>query len=276
MRKNINIIIPDHHITITSVDKVRSICKWLFNNTEIKYFHYQRIFHDGTGIMLTTDGKWQQHYFKHGYQTNPELLCLCNMTSNIFLEAQINSSSAKDFNTFGYDQMLLISKKYPHQYLEVCGFGAQNGNRKIITFYFQNIKALQLFIKHFRQAASELIDRASEKRNLLPTLPYGLDLAIKSKQNVNTEELLLHHIQQLCFANLEKSILTNRERECLFYLLRCRTAKEIAQILNISFKTVEMHICHIKEKLNCQTKSKIFDRAVERGIINDVVVDERE
>lgn len=268
MCKNINIIIPDSHIMMTSVDKVKSICKWLFDHTEIKYFHYQRIFHNGTGLILTTDGKWQQHYFKHSYQTNPELLCLCNMTANIFLESQINSLSAQDFNAFGYDQMLLIVKKYPLQYLEICGFGAHKGNHKITTFYFKNIKALQLFIKHFRQAANELIERASEKRNLLQILPHNLDLLIKPKQSANTEELLLHHLQELCFANSEKSILSNRERECLFYLLRCRTAKEIAQILNISFKTVEMHISHIKEKLNCQTKSKIFDLAVERGIIH--------
>jgi DNA-binding CsgD family transcriptional regulator len=67
--------------------------------------------------------------------------------------------------------------------------------------------------------------------------------------------------------NSRYAILTKRERECLFYLLHGKSAKEIARVLKISFKTVEMHTCHIKDKLNCRNKSQLFDQAVAQGVI---------
>jgi DNA-binding CsgD family transcriptional regulator len=63
------------------------------------------------------------------------------------------------------------------------------------------------------------------------------------------------------------AVLSKRERECLFYLLHNKSAKEIARILKISFRTVEMHTSHIKEKLKCRNKSALFAQALEEGVI---------
>jgi DNA-binding CsgD family transcriptional regulator len=62
--------------------------------------------------------------------------------------------------------------------------------------------------------------------------------------------------------------LSQRQRECLFFLLRGKTAKEIAKVLNISYRTVEFHINEIKTKFNCQKKSELIELAYERGFFN--------
>jgi len=59
--------------------------------------------------------------------------------------------------------------------------------------------------------------------------------------------------------------LSLREEECLFYLLRRKSAKETAKILNISYRTVEAHIEKIKDKFKCRTKSELFSKSVENG-----------
>jgi DNA-binding CsgD family transcriptional regulator len=60
--------------------------------------------------------------------------------------------------------------------------------------------------------------------------------------------------------------LSVRESECLFYLIRGKTAKEMAVIFNISFRTVEKHLERLKYKLNCFHRSEIVDKAISKGL----------
>jgi len=59
--------------------------------------------------------------------------------------------------------------------------------------------------------------------------------------------------------------LSERESECLFLLLRGKTAREIADILFISNRTVEKHTDNIKSKMGCFTKSELIDKALSFG-----------
>ncbi len=63
-------------------------------------------------------------------------------------------------------------------------------------------------------------------------------------------------------------LLTPRESQCLFYVLRGRTSKEIAYELHVSPKTVDFHIENIKNKWNCHSRSDIFDKAYEYKCFN--------
>lgn len=62
------------------------------------------------------------------------------------------------------------------------------------------------------------------------------------------------------------AFLSSRERECLKYLLRGKTAKETAQHLQISFRTIEYYFENIKNKLDCDRKKDlyIFARILEK------------
>ncbi len=65
-------------------------------------------------------------------------------------------------------------------------------------------------------------------------------------------------------------ILTNRESECLFYLLRGKSAKLIAKMLNISFRTVEVYTEKLKMKFKCNTKAELIGYAIEQGYANHI------
>src|SRR5205814_689580 len=62
--------------------------------------------------------------------------------------------------------------------------------------------------------------------------------------------------------------LTSRQSECLFFIIRGKTSKEISQLLNISMRTVEDHTDHLKNKFNCKTKSVLIDKAIFNGYLN--------
>ena len=62
--------------------------------------------------------------------------------------------------------------------------------------------------------------------------------------------------------------LTKKQTEIMFYLLRGKTPKYIANCLNISFRTVEKHIEHIKKKAVCHSRSELIEKYINDGAIN--------
>jgi DNA-binding CsgD family transcriptional regulator len=56
--------------------------------------------------------------------------------------------------------------------------------------------------------------------------------------------------------------LSKRESECLHYLVQGKTAKQTAQILSISHRTVETYIENLKLKLKCKNKAELMVKAL--------------
>lgn len=65
----------------------------------------------------------------------------------------------------------------------------------------------------------------------------------------------------------ENEKLTTREQVVLSYLAQGETSKEIANILNISFRTVEAHRRNMKSKLGINSLAKLINYAVKHGIV---------
>jgi two-component system response regulator NreC len=63
-------------------------------------------------------------------------------------------------------------------------------------------------------------------------------------------------------------LLTAREREILQLAAKGRSNKEIANLLNLSFHTVETHRAHVLQKLNLHTVPELILYAVRKGIIH--------
>ncbi len=62
--------------------------------------------------------------------------------------------------------------------------------------------------------------------------------------------------------------LTSRQREVLQLLAEGKSAKEIAQSLHISSRTVEFHKYHIMDELGLKTNAEMVQFAIKHGIIS--------
>ncbi len=62
--------------------------------------------------------------------------------------------------------------------------------------------------------------------------------------------------------------LSNREAQCLFYLLRKKSVPDISAILNISKRTIESYINHVKLKMNCFTQTELCEKATTLGFLD--------
>lgn len=68
--------------------------------------------------------------------------------------------------------------------------------------------------------------------------------------------------------DMHRKKLSERELECVFYLLRCNTMKQIAKLLEISPRTVESYLEQVKIKLNCTSKNEIIEVCLAEGLLN--------
>lgn len=64
--------------------------------------------------------------------------------------------------------------------------------------------------------------------------------------------------------------LTEREHECVFLLIRGKSAKGIGALLSLSKRTVESYIENIKNKMDCRNKAEILVKAVSNGYHNHI------
>lgn len=68
--------------------------------------------------------------------------------------------------------------------------------------------------------------------------------------------------------NFTNNLLSRRQSECLFYFIRGKTIKGIAEILKLSPRTVEEYLNQVKLKFNCQTKPDLIEAAIQLGYLN--------
>lgn len=64
-------------------------------------------------------------------------------------------------------------------------------------------------------------------------------------------------------------LLAPREIECIIYILRGKTSKQIARMLELSHRTVEFYISRLKNKLYCHTKSELIEKILSGKLINE-------
>ncbi|OAI48280.1 hypothetical protein AYO45_05190 [Gammaproteobacteria bacterium SCGC AG-212-F23] len=75
------------------------------------------------------------------------------------------------------------------------------------------------------------------------------------------------------FSSLSSVKLTTREIECLYHLVKGKTAKAIGKILSISRRTVEQHLENCKRKLKCANKQELIEKSLKLQEIKNIFLE---
>lgn len=105
----------------------------------------------------------------------------------------------------------------------------------------------------------------AEDKSIGSVLPA---IAVKDKKNLALSGLD-SRVYQISHYNPALKF-TPRESECLFLLLRGKSAKEIAGFLELSCRTVEGYIEHIKNKMGVSSRSEVIAKAIEMNMLEIV------
>lgn len=92
---------------------------------------------------------------------------------------------------------------------------------------------------------------------------------ILGQQDINSSQKK-HALSYWIDDNNDCQRLSVRQKECLFYLIRGKSCHDIANILEISQRTVETHLNEIKHKFKCHTKADVIEKAIDTGMLYSI------
>ncbi|HAU1150685.1 TPA: PAS domain-containing protein [Legionella pneumophila] len=134
---------------------------------------------------------------------------------------------------------------------------------KIATVHFDS-KASEVFLLE----KCPLTDQDNKVTGLIYSChPYPKNEVFRVLRQFDDKLHLSPHYYTL---NDNKNIygLTDREHECVFLLIRGKSAKEIGALLSLSKRTIESYIENIKDKMDCRNKAEILVKAMLNGYHN--------
>ena len=146
-----------------------------------------------------------------------------------------------------YHAIQMINPK--GDYCEFFGFGTTKENSQIINTYLTKLDVLKKFCDYFLEQASSVIKLVEKNKVILPFHNKKLDFI--NSDSFDLKDNLLH-----------SKLLSKRQSECIKLLIAGKTSRQIASTLNLSPRTVEHYLTHIKTKLNCKNKTELIIKLV--------------
>jgi len=263
----------EEHFFLTSAQDIDQICAPLKKHFGITSFVYQKNFFKGGEIRLSNQPYWLKHFYNQEYYKDSlfEKAKPDEYQSGFVLWSELQNHStvlnaAKEFHiAHGITLTLKTSDG-----IELYFLGTTPGNNKITSLYLNNMDLLERFISYFKDKAKNIIREAC-KHKIYIHKHYDSNqlnkenIAIFSPNEKINRESFLEETLLKSFIIDEKTILTKRELDCAFCLLRGDTSQEMSEFLFISPRTAESHIDALRQKLNCKSKSALIKKLQEYG-----------
>ena len=244
---------------------VNSICKPLFECSPISFFSYGMTYkNDGSSCYLGSNPIWMECMLDKQFLKQYQLKCTIpqgyHMAENIAHDRFYISKEILKVNSG-----LIVIKEFENCY-ESISFGTPLTTNTASEFYLNNRDLLENFILYFKDKAAGLIKESTRPQNLIATDDHKSIIssdAVLANYNIGNIAVTRYFFN----SGSSKNKLSQRETECLIYLLRGRTAKEIGKEFKLSPKSVEVYISRAQAKLGCDSRKDLFDKAIACGFI---------
>lgn len=216
------------------------------NGSAIDHVYYSRFYSDQSCIMLSTNTQWVENFLFH----------FDKFDNNTIFENKLQASSNTNSPVYAMWHYLREDKllQFTHEhgvnlgfdiyirqkgYIEVLAVTAKKGCDNFHDYCINNLSYLYKVLRHIREQFTNINDS------------YRFNLPTK----------LLIPNKRLCIScNGNEILFTDREFECVNYILKGYTTKGIAQKLYISPRTVESYLNGIKRKLDVTHKVDIINK----------------
>ncbi len=259
---------------------IREICDPLTKGFGIPYFGYLKKFKDGSYIYISNHEEWNSYYIKHikeGGHFFPDVIgetvqgkknLKISLSPSLPQQDEVLSPLLEKFGiwnwvNFGHKE---------EDFWECWYFASTKDDQKATDFYVNNLHLLKNFIHYFMVKTEGLFNPSNPDQLATLVKPSTVSTALEKRPFFQREIASTMSYDRLTddvpfFFNEELRPLSKRQKECFYYLVRGKTAKEIGSILDIGFRGVEEHIKRLKHKLACPTKSDLIEKAFESGFI---------
>ena len=253
-------------------DKIVDICMPLKRYLGIKDFQHGKIFFDGRTFFIGNELVYakfllqfileQEDYLVWRNNTPLQRISTQDQLTPLLWPENPDCLIAHGLRNYGLWHGIAFCKIH-HDHLEFWWFIGDLESFGLRDLYIRNQDTLLKFIQFFKVNAADIIRCAGGDEYKMGTLKCTKLLPREFPNQAETftinsflEELrrkskYLHKIKP------EFTYLTPREQECLSYLAKGDTAKEVARNLEISPRTVETHLKIIKCKTGFHSRSQL-------------------
>lgn len=243
------------HPSISNEQAFKDLCAplALFN---ISSFANARVNHKGEFSTLCNHPSYLLHYLENNYHqadissknAPPEIQ---NYLMWDMLECHGKTANMlSDAATFNYRHIFTIVKKEA-EHTDYYHFGTHLNSPSINQWYLNNLDKLELFIDYF-----------NEKMSQFKTLSRGHDITFPVAQSNECQilglESLSQNEQQFIHQISRTHRLSLRQQQCLELAVQGHSAKQIANHLNISHRTVEDHLHTLRQKFHAKNKTELI------------------
>jgi DNA-binding CsgD family transcriptional regulator len=247
-----------HHVALNSHQDIAEIARTVFAQTKTNILNFIRLYSDGRVNYLCDNYAWMNHYLQAQF---PSIGAFeqntCFQQEKIILWhalADTDPIVVTSRTQFNIRYGITLTQLTP-SYCDFFNFGTAAIEATAQSELMQSIPIFEQFIPYFyemcRTQFPKLDDEAfklSDFRSDRPELP---------PQNC------LH-----LGAEFSYQYLTKQEISCAKALIRGLSYHDIALVLDISPRTVEKHVEHLKQKLQCANHCELGYRLAMIGICN--------
>ncbi|MCC2624385.1 MAG: hypothetical protein K0R14_258 [Burkholderiales bacterium] len=240
----------DNHIFFNLSEEINSLIAPLSQYFGLDSFNYLKTYNDGSHVRVTNTPDWVRHYLRtklyqesifelpaHHYVRNRVIWCNVGTHSHIIQEA------AKFNIKHGVTFIEPVEDGCEFYFL-----GTTICNGEVINKYLSNFTLLEKFITNFHQAKAPLLHKVEPHRFIIKDR-YDNNLCFKQG----------NLIEKFNFLNsLYNYHFTKRELDCVPLLIKGYSAKQIAEELDLSFRTIESYINNIKNKTKSSSKNELL------------------
>jgi len=237
--------------------KIYNTMKPVFKNVDINFFGFLRVRDKKQYIGLATGEAASRAWFNQllPIPIPPQSgFYFANQFPQLFPQAKLTSIKEHD----NIDNTLF----YVHhmkRWVDIYCFCSDSGNSKIINHYLNNTGLIIQSAHNFRREAHALIKTTSEKFPFIYNQEFSLhdSLTIDNQADLKFDNRRFSSYIRLKSFHNNLLNLSRRELECLEFASKFRTAKETANVLNLSARTVESYLDNARFKLNCTDKREM-------------------
>ncbi|HQS83883.1 MAG: hypothetical protein B7Y25_03065 [Alphaproteobacteria bacterium 16-39-46] len=250
--------------------ELNDIWSFLFKNSPISNVGVLRFYADGSVLDLNTDWKWIEHRMiknllynvlflhdlyklkKNGIYMWPDFINNVHLSGSI-IPANPVLEASYEYGYWGGCNLYQIESDY----VEVYSFvGKKNECLQAKNFCINHLTELKSYIFYFNSYMNYVFKQDNISKILLKGENILFDLNYRDNndfldffKNIKMKKYIIGDIS-----------FSQREYQCLKFLLKSYSAKQIATELNVSFRTIEIYIENIKIKTNCSYKNEIIDK----------------
>lgn len=251
----------NNHALVKFGKEFSDLTQQVIKDTPINCIAITRIYDNNTRSYLLSDPAMGEILLTKKYRfvkNNDELAQLCKRPhhlwslNNIFSFDEKTMQLYEDAVAHNYGNGITLVERGAN-FVELLHFCADSGYESVNPYLERNVDKLWNHVMHIRQLLND-----SKQLKTAFNIRYRFEMDNQSSENfVNSNKI--PHLDQYDLGGLFDGIkFTYREIQCLCLMQKEISAKKVARMLGLSYRSVEAILYRIMNKTNIKNKSELL------------------